>query len=294
MNDTYVLIFLFNHQNHKSMKPFQHLNHEFALNEIVFENRNKFYGAYDLRNRAGQYMNRALFSGILFFGALTAAAIIYTNLANSKVVEVPPPTLFNGVIVNEPQDPVKPKDPEPVQPQPQKVVKTIDTQVPTPVNNPPIEKITTKVPPDAVSGTQNVEGPVATNPNIPAPTIKTTPGNEIVPAPPQPKILSNDPATVVDVEAAYVGGLDSFRNKIKENFDGSVMDGTEGVIKTMVTFIVERDGTITNIKADGPNRDFNAEAIRTIKSVKGKWNPAKLEGQNVRSYFRIPVSMKFE
>ena len=46
------------------------------------------------------------------------------------------------------------------------------------------------------------------------------------------------------------------------------MDGTEGVIKTMVTFIVERDGTITNIKADGPNKDFNAEAIRTIKSVK--------------------------
>ena len=72
------------------------------------------------------------------------------------------------------------------------------------------------------------------------------------------------------------------------------MDGTEGVIKTMITFIVERDGTITNIKADNPNRDFNAEAIRTIKSVKGKWNPAKLEGQNVRSYFRIPVSMKFE
>jgi protein TonB len=41
---------------------------------------------------------------------LLTAAIIYTNLANSKVVEVPPPTLFNGVIVNEPQDPVKPKD----------------------------------------------------------------------------------------------------------------------------------------------------------------------------------------
>lgn len=63
LNDVYVLIFLFNHQNHKSMKPFQNLNHEFALNEIVFENRNKFYGAYDLRNRAGQYMNRALFQG---------------------------------------------------------------------------------------------------------------------------------------------------------------------------------------------------------------------------------------
>ncbi|WP_262383738.1 energy transducer TonB, partial [Elizabethkingia miricola] len=289
----YVLIFLFNHQNHKSMKPFQYLNHEFALNEIVFENRNKFYGAYDLRNRAGQYMNRALFSGILFFGIVTGGSILYTNLTNSKVVEVPPPTLFNGVIVNEPQDPVKPKDPEPVQQQQHQVVKTIDNQLPEPVNNPPIEKITTKAPDDAMLGTQNIEGPSVTKPTIPAPVIETQGSGPTTVVPPKP-IISNDPAVIVDIEAAYIGGLDSFRNKIKENFDGSVMDGTEGVIKTMVTFIVERDGTITNIKADGPNRDFNAEAIRTIKSVKGKWNPAKLEGQYVRSYFRIPVSMKFE
>ncbi|MCL1664430.1 energy transducer TonB [Elizabethkingia ursingii] len=274
------------------MKPFQHLNHEFALNEIVFENRNKSYGAYDLRNRAGQYMNKALFSGILFFGVITGGSILYMNLNNKNVIaDIGKPVFVKPIEVD--IDPVKPKAPEPVQPQPQKVVKTYDNQLPEPVNNPPIEKITTKVPTDAVPGTHDIDGPIVTNPNIPAPIIKT-PGEGIVPAPPQPKILSNDPATVVDVEAAYVGGLDSFRNKIKENFDGSVMDGTEGVIKTMVTFIVERDGTITNIKADGPNRDFNAEAIRTIKSVKGKWNPAKLEGQNVRSYFRIPVSMKFE
>ncbi|MDX8571192.1 energy transducer TonB [Elizabethkingia sp. HX QKY] len=274
------------------MKPFQHLNHEFALNEIVFENRNKSYGAYDLRNRAGQYMNKALFSGILFFGVITGGSILYMNLNNKNVIaDIGKPVFVKPIEVD--INPVKPKDPEPVQSQPQKVVKTIDTQVPTPVNNPPIEKITTKVPTDAVPGTHDIDGPVVTNPNIPSPIIKT-PGEGIVPTPPQPKVPTDEIIKDVDVEAAFIGGLDSFRNKIKENFDGTVMDGTEGVIKTMVTFIVERDGTITNIKADGPNRDFNAEAIRTIKSVKGKWNPAKLEGQNVRSYFRIPVSMKFE
>ena len=274
------------------MKPFQHLNHEFALNEIVFENRNKSYGAYDLRNRAGQYMNKALFSGILFFGVITGGSILYMNLNNKNVIaDIGKPVFVKPIEVD--INPVKPKDPEPVQSQPQKVVKTIDTQVPTPVNNPPIEKITTKVPIDAVPGTHDIDGPVVTNPNIPAPIIKT-PGEGIVPTPPQPKVPTDEIIKDVDVEAAFIGGLDSFRNKIKENFDGTVMDGTEGVIRTMVTFIVERDGTITNIKADGPNRDFNAEAIRTIKSVKGKWNPAKLEGQNVRSYFRIPVSMKFE
>ena len=52
-----------------------------------------------------------------------------------------------------------------------------------------------------------------TNPNIPAPTIKTVPGDELLLLHHNQRFLSNDPATVVDV--GYVSGLDSF-NKIKE------------------------------------------------------------------------------
>ena len=61
-----------------------------------------------------------------------------------------------------------------------------------------------------------------------------------------------------------------------------------------MTFVVERDGTISNVKAVGANADFNRESEKVIKSIKGKWNPAKLGGQNVRSYFRFPISMQFE
>nr|WP_260391327.1 energy transducer TonB [Riemerella anatipestifer] len=72
------------------------------------------------------------------------------------------------------------------------------------------------------------------------------------------------------------------------------MAGEEGLVKAMVTFVVERDGTITNVKAEGQNNMFNKEAEKAIKSVKGKWTPAKIKGEAVRSYFRIPVSIKFE
>ena len=54
------------------------------------------------------------------------------------------------------------------------------------------------------------------------------------------------------------------------------MEGGEGTIKATVTFIVERDGSITDIKVQGGNSDFNQEAIRTVKSVKTKWKPARL------------------
>jgi protein TonB len=72
------------------------------------------------------------------------------------------------------------------------------------------------------------------------------------------------------------------------NFDSSVIENETGeVVKAVVTFVVERDGTISNIKVSGANADFNKEAEKTIKGIKGKWNPAKFQGENVRSYFRF-------
>jgi protein TonB len=98
----------------------------------------------------------------------------------------------------------------------------------------------------------------------------------------------------VDQEAEFPGSLNSFRNKISENFDNSAMEGGEGTLKTTVTFIVERDGSISDVKASGSNSDFNSEAVRTVKSIKSKWVPAKINGQPVRQRFRLPLTMNFE
>jgi protein TonB len=97
------------------------------------------------------------------------------------------------------------------------------------------------------------------------------------------------------VEANFNGGIEGFRNKVLNNFDTTVVTSESGeIVKAVVTFVVERDGSISNIKASGVNADFNKEAEKVIKNIKGKWNPAKLGGQNVRSYFKFPISMQFE
>lgn len=67
--------------------------------------------------------------------------------------------------------------------------------------------------------------------------------------------------------------------------------GDEGTLKTEISFIVERDGTLTNIKATGPNSDFNREVERTVKSIRNKWMPAKINGEPVKSSYRIPFTM---
>jgi protein TonB len=79
------------------------------------------------------------------------------------------------------------------------------------------------------------------------------------------------------------------------NFDGS---GFESEEYKNYSYIYCRNGWNNfRVKANGTNADFNNEAIRTIKSIsnKGKWIPAKnKKGEFVRSYFKFPISMKFD
>ena len=99
--------------------------------------------------------------------------------------------------------------------------------------------------------------------------------------------------TSVDEEADYSnGGLNGFRAKVVENFDSEAVQG-EGMLTTTVKFVVETNGTVSQVKATGANPDFNREAERVVRSIKG-WKPAKKGGVNVRSYYSLPLKMKFE
>ena len=99
--------------------------------------------------------------------------------------------------------------------------------------------------------------------------------------------------TTVDEEADYDnGGLNGFRVKVAENFDSEAVEG-EGVLTTTVKFVVETNGTVSQVKATGSNADFNREAERVVRTIKG-WKPAKKGGVNVGSYYSLPLKMKFE
>ncbi|WP_185117049.1 energy transducer TonB [Chryseobacterium sp. T16E-39] len=100
--------------------------------------------------------------------------------------------------------------------------------------------------------------------------------------------------TDVDQTAEFPGGVNAFRNKVSSAFDESVMKGDEGAVKTEVTFIVEKDGSISDVKATGKNQDFNNEAVRTVKTIKAKWSPAKISSIPVRYLYRLPLTMNFE
>lgn len=275
-------------------------NQEFRLNEILFERRNKEYGAYVLRNESDRILTKALFVGVSLLAAISITPLVISAFKTTEVITdggyVLPPPMKN---VDRPDDPpatVLP--PQKVTPPPPSV-KQYNATVVTPTRNADESHIVKVIPKDAIAGVKNdFKAPPAT-PNVHVPINSSVGPGSIAPPrviPPAVPEVDNSVkgSGELSVEAKFEGGIESFRTKVMNKFDGSGFS-SDDVMKTTVTFIVERDGTISGIKADGKDADFNSEALRTIKAVKGKWVPGKNKnGDAVRSYFKFPISMKLD
>ena len=265
-----------------------------AFNEIVFENRNKEYGAYALRAEANATLQKAFLVGMAFFAVLAATPLLLAKLnkvpINNDKHGYREVTYIDETEKEKEVEKIKPI----VVPPKQEPVKTQNLTVPEPKKDNLVTKeeiINPKVD-DAVISTTTSPGKSVDNPNAHVDNTSKTYGGKIDTT---PKIDANAIPIKVDVEADFLGGINAFRNKVNENFDTSSVESESGeVIKGIITFVVETDGTISNVKVNGANADFNKEAEKTIKKIKGKWNPAKLQGEKVRSYFRLPISMQFE
>lgn len=63
-------------------------------------------------------------------------------------------------------------------------------------------------------------------------------------------------------------------------------------IKVRLKFIVEKDGSFSNITAvNSTNEEVSAEAIRVLKTMPN-WNPAENKGEVVRSSFIMPITIR--
>ncbi|WP_027381347.1 energy transducer TonB [Chryseobacterium daeguense] len=268
-----------------------------TLDEIVFENRNKEYGAYDLRHQYPRLLTRSFLVGTALF--LVAALSPFIYLTIKRLTEPPKQEVKADLVEILQEDKIieQPKEEEPPPPPPppkeEEKIEIIQNVVPEPVKAPKIE---TPPPPiskqlETTTGLVAQEGVKAPAYTPPPPPPSTGTKASTVEVKPQ---VTNDVYESVDQAADFSsGGINGFRSKFMDNFDNSSVEG-EGTLSTEITFVVERDGSLSQVKANGSNSDFNREAERTVKSIKTKWIPGKVNGQPVRSRFRFPVKMNFE
>lgn len=94
---------------------------------------------------------------------------------------------------------------------------------------------------------------------------------------------------VTETQPSFPGGTDALRNYIKENLKYHVDGTTCAQGRVILTFFVEEDGSITEVKVvRGVVPELDKEALRVVRNMP-KWTPGKFQGQPVRTRYTLPV-----
>lgn len=106
-------------------------------------------------------------------------------------------------------------------------------------------------------------------------------------------ISTLDVETIAEKIPEYPTGINGLRSEIAQNFNTYAVSGN-GTIRTEISFVIEKDGSISNVKAFGKNESFNKQAEISLYLTQFQWKPATIVGQPVRYRFKLPLTLNFE
>ena len=106
--------------------------------------------------------------------------------------------------------------------------------------------------------------------------------------------LPNPKKEELNEEAKYPGGFETLRKQVAHLFYTDSVLPDQKLLKTNVVFVVEKDGSIGNVHAEGNNFTFNRQAEIAMYLLPEKFTPAIINGTAVRYRFRLPLAMTFE
>lgn len=93
--------------------------------------------------------------------------------------------------------------------------------------------------------------------------------------------------------ATFPLGLTAFRNMISNNFRMRKVSSNTDIEYCEIMFIIDKEGSIVEVKALGLNPSFNKEAEASVLKIKQKWIPAEINGEKVRYRFKFPLTITF-
>ena len=96
--------------------------------------------------------------------------------------------------------------------------------------------------------------------------------------------------TVVEDQPSYPGGEEARIRYLQANLDYPQMAREAGIQGTVfVTFVVERDGSVTDVRVlRGIGGGCDEEAVRVVSNMP-RWTPGRQRGQPVRVQFNMPI-----
>lgn len=266
--------------------------------DIVFQGRNKVYGAYQLRRGTGKRNIWAM----VFVAAV--AAVTYLGLAAYNSYQAAQKAKFEAemeasLIETKKEAKVEKKTETPKVEQVQKVEKVKSSIAFTP----PVIKKDSEVKPEEEMKTQDELKETKTA--IGAFDVK---GNDesggtvlkavediATPEPPKQEAEQNKVFDVVEQQPQFPGGMGALNQWLGSNIKYPAMAAENGIEgRVIVQFVVERDGSVSGVHVvRGVDPSLDKEATRVVAQMP-KWIPGKQNGSAVRVKYTVPVTFRLQ
>lgn len=268
--------------------------------DLVFRNRNKNYGAYELRSQSSGTTVRALFIAAPLFVLFFAAPMLYKHFINKDIAVLDEPLKPDRIIdiANIAEKPIeKPKAQEKTE-LPKTEPKKEKIKTVRPVSNPiVVDRPLITEPPTLEQIDHAAVGPVTQS------GVETSLGSVPVEGSGKGIIAGNGEGNGVkedmgihevgDIQAypEFEGGMKAWAKFIQRNLrypNAAQEVDIQG--KVFISFVIEKDGSVSNVTVlKGIGYGCDEEAVRVI-SKSPKWKPGRQNDQNVRVRYNMPLS----
>ncbi|HZV68867.1 MAG TPA: TonB family protein [Saprospiraceae bacterium] len=257
-----------------------------SMDDIVFDGRNKSYGAFQLRRLYDKHMTRAMLVGMLFFLLVVGSPQIISmikgflpdtseELKNTEVILAEPPPL----------DPNKPPPPPP----PRVIPPPLKDQIRfvPPVVKKDDEVIIEDTPPDK----DTIAEKEIANVTMKGDSVH---GEEPAYEEPTPVVIeepvSEEPFTYVEQMPTFPDGTEAMYKYIYQQIKYPAIARENGISgQVIVQFVVTKDGDIQKAKVvRGISGGCNEEALRVVNGMP-RWKPGKHNGRAVPVTFTLPI-----
>jgi periplasmic protein TonB len=255
--------------------------------DLVFEDKNKTYGAYQLRQENSRTTIYAFLYGVTFLLAVSGLGLLLSSFGNAPVTKpeiiicslpIRPVNLDDITVTKPKHEQLQHQNPNPIEPT--NFSNMVVASTPEAVVDIPTNAEVSTITSSSTSGT-----------SLGTETEGNTTGSSVVEIPVE---KNPTPSILLDKLPEYPGGINKFYQYVGNNFErASLEDAIE--VTVLVSFVIEIDGSITDIKIlRNPGYGMDKEAIRVLKSSKTKWKPGIMNGEKVRTLYTLPIKVKSE
>ncbi len=261
--------------------------------DILYDNRNKSYGGYELRSKYPDRAKRAIYAVLLMAGMLSSIPVIAGILGRAK----PDKKVVNFTQTTTVVHSDLPKEKPPVKPilkqaEAASITATVAIHV---LKIVPTDQVTDDAPKpidslgNRTAGLNNNDG----NPNGLVADNGQLDGNGPVPTDPPPPVdlPVKKPLVLVSQMPEFDGDVSDYLIKHLVYPEQARMADQEG--RAVVKFVVNEDGGISDpeIVVSAKSKALDKEALRVVSAMP-KWKPGKQQGELVKVYFNLPISFK--